>query len=55
MADMLSINSFIGASFIPNISAISRLNHTPWQAAAAAATYSASHEDKATIFCFCDA
>jgi hypothetical protein len=38
--------------FLPLNSTRRQANQTPWQAAVVAAMYSASHEDKATTFCF---
>jgi len=40
--------------FSPLSYARRRANHTPWQAAVAAAMYFASQEDSATTLCFCD-
>ena len=43
-----------GFASTPVSSPNSRRNHTAWHAAVAAATYSASHVDNATTFCFSD-
>jgi hypothetical protein len=52
--EFLSMKSrkFIGD--FPITSAMRQLRHTPWYVVAATATYSASHEDVAATFCFCE-
>lgn len=54
IADLLSTHSFTIDRAFPISSPSSRLSQTPWQAVVAAAMYSASHDESAMTFCFCD-
>ena len=51
-SSLLSTNNLNGLTLIFSNSSTNRMIHIPWQEAAEAAMYSASHDDNATTFCF---
>jgi hypothetical protein len=54
IADLLAIFNIGGIPDAPSISDKRLANQTTWHAVAADTMYSASQEEKAIYFCFCD-